>query len=95
MNTNLLDSKFQNAMSQYKMIDVDRVETYSEIINELIDNDYVNEVGEIKYRVTGDEDINRVHLDVLSRVADLNMNLRRLYLALKEYEEEDIYKRFF
>lgn len=95
MNTSLLDSKFQNAMSQYKMIDVDRVECYSEIIDELIDNDYINEVGEIKYRVTGGEDINKVHLDVLSRVTDLNMNLRGLYLALKEYEEEDIYKRFF
>jgi hypothetical protein len=95
MSTNLLDSKFQNAMNHFKMIDEARVETYADIINEMNENKLVNEIGEIKYRVTGDENINVVHLDVLSRIPDLTMTLRRLYNQIEEYHEEDLYKRFF
>ena len=63
----LIDRKYRNYFMDL-FLDLDRVDLYAEVLSECVDELGINTFGEIKYRVSGGEDINEVMLEVLDRM---------------------------
>ena len=68
--------------------------TYKQIIEELISSGNDVYANELKYRMTGDEDINEVIIDVVSKVIEPTPHLKFLLGFIDTYIEEDLIKRF-
>lgn len=73
-----------------------RWETYNLIIEELLNIGKTKHFQEIKYRLTDNEDPNKVMLDILDKNEDNNESdlLPILRKRIEEYLEEDFLKRF-
>lgn len=73
-----------------------RWETYSFIVEKLLEDGKSNYLKEIKYRLTDGENPNEIILDILEREADnmdgLTWMLKR---RIEEFLEEDFFKRFY
>ena len=74
-----------------------RWETYNLIIREFFSIDNGQYFQEIKYRLTDNEDPNKVILDILSRYEpeDLGGWIWILKRRVEEYMDDDTYQRFF
>lgn len=74
----------------------ERWETYNLIIEDLINTGKIEVFQEIKYRLTDNEDPNKVMLNIIDRYEDSERD--NLYHILRgrieEYIEEDFLKRF-
>lgn len=70
---------------------------YNLMIKEMFQIDDGIYFQEIKYRLTDGEDPNEVFLDVVARYGtdEITSMLYFLNKRVKEYEEEDFYKRFY
>lgn len=74
----------------------DRWETYSLIVQELINQGKESYFKEIKYRITDGENTNEVILDIINReVDDVNDFIWFFKRRLEEYIEDDFFKRFY
>ncbi len=63
--------------------------TYNEVIRELISIGNEDIFEEIKYRLTGNEDVNDVMLDVINKVIEPTLYLKMLKLNIEEYAAGD------
>jgi hypothetical protein len=63
--------------------------TYNEVIRELVTICDVDIFDEIKYRLTGNEDVNVVMLDVINRVIEPTLYLKMLKTNIEEYIDSD------
>jgi hypothetical protein len=73
-----------------------RWEVYNIIIDELINIGYYNIFQEIKYRVTDDENINTIILDVITNeITNISTLLYFMKKRVKKYIEQDFYNQFY
>lgn len=73
----------------------ERWEIYNLIIEELINTDRLEAFQEIKYRLTDNEDPNKVMLDIIERYEyDKDSIYPILKSKIEGYIEEDFFKRF-
>jgi hypothetical protein len=71
-------------------------ETYSLIIENLVNLGYKNILKEVKYRMTDGENTNEIILDIIHRHSDaVDGVIWFLKRRVEEYLEEDFYKKFF
>ena len=68
--------------------------TYKQIIQELINSGNEIYANELKYRMTGDEDVNEVIIDVIKKVTEPTPHIKFLLGFIDTYIEEDLIKRF-
>lgn len=72
-----------------------RWETYSVIIEQLLEQGKDAYFKEMKYRLTDGENPNEIILDILNRESDNLDNLGYVFKRrIEEYLEEDFFKRF-
>lgn len=95
-----LDSAYQKLISELK-INLDeeqesRWEVYNLIMEDLVNNGRVEVFNEVKYRLTDNENVNEVMLDVLGRYEfDCDDDLYLILTArINDFIEEDFLKRF-
>ena len=71
-------------------------DTYSLIIENLVNQGYKNILKEVKYRMTDGENPNQIILDIIHRYSDtVDGMIWFLKRRVEEYLEEDFYKKFF
>jgi hypothetical protein len=87
---NLITSTMANVDSETKL----RWETYSIIMDELLNIDRIDCFEEAKYRLTDGEDPNKVMIDMIDRNKNTSGLLWFIRKRLQEYIEEDFYNRF-
>jgi hypothetical protein len=98
--------KFNNLDKQYNqfikkiMSNVDeetkqRWETYSVIMDELININRFDYFEESKYRLTDGEDPNTVMIDMIDRTKNTSGLLWLIRKRIQEYMDEDFYNRFY
>jgi hypothetical protein len=72
-----------------------RWETYEMIFQELFNENKIDCLNEIKYRLTDGEDPNDVILNVIEKyVDDVNALIWFLKRRVEEYKDEDYFKQF-
>lgn len=71
-----------------------RVYTYDTILNEWLIEDKVSYLDEFKYRVTDEEDINEVFLDIILRDNWASNICKNQIELLEDYISEDRFKFF-
>lgn len=73
----------------------ERWETYNLLIEELLGCGNLETFQEIKYRLTDNEDPNKVMLDIIARFENERDSIYHiLRIRIEEYLEEDFLKRF-
>lgn len=98
--------KFNNLDKQYNqfikrtMLNIDeetkqRWETYSVIMDELININRFDYFEEAKYRLTDGEDPNSVMMDMIDRNKNTSGLLWLMRKRIQEYMDEDFYNRFY
>jgi hypothetical protein len=71
-------------------------DTYSLIIENLVNQGHKNILKEVKYRMTDGENPNQIILDIIHRYSDtVDGMIWFLKRRVEEYLEEDFYKKFF
>jgi len=74
----------------------DRWETYSLIVQELINHGKGDYFKELKYRITDGENANKVILDIIERDAEgMNNFVWFFKRRIEEYLEEDFFRQFY
>jgi hypothetical protein len=68
--------------------------TYKQIIGELINSGNDTYANELKYRMTGDEDVNEVIIDIYNKIDEPTTHLTFLLGFIETYIEDDLIKRF-
>jgi hypothetical protein len=74
---------------------IPRWEIYNVIMDELLELDKVKVFEEIKYRLTDNEDVNEVMLDVITRESNASGLLWFMKKRIEDYIDEDFYSRFY
>ena len=96
---NSLDKEFNQLINQSLSDDDNdkkaRWETYSVIMDELININEIASFEELKYRLTDGEDINKVMLYVINKHKNSSTLLWFIEKRIMEYIDEDFYNRFF
>lgn len=87
-----LDSKFQIILNTFAP--ESRLEAFNEIMAELEFHGFLKEKSEIKYRISGGENMTLVFLDVLTRIEEPPLTIRNFSVILDGFIDEDIYKLF-
>ena len=88
---NLITLTMANVDSEIKL----RWETYSIIMDELLNINKIDCFEEAKYRLTDGEDPNIVMLDMIDRNKNSSGLLWFIRKRLQEYIDEDFYNKFF
>lgn len=96
---NNLDKEY-NQFIKKTMMNLDeetkqRWETYSVIMDELININRIDCFEEVKYRLTDGEDPNKVMIDIINKNQNASTLLWFMRKRILEYIDEDFYNRFY
>jgi len=69
-------------------------EVYNNIVKELLSLGHTVLFDELKYRLTGGEEVNYVFMDILSKVEYMTNDLDRLYREVISFQDTDDYYRY-
>jgi hypothetical protein len=74
--------------------EIDRIVTYNSIIEDLIDLEYTAYYLDLQIRVNGDESINEIFMDIITRNSETMSTLGYHKSTIQHYLDQDIMNLF-
>lgn len=94
-STNTLDREFKKFIHTDLSYDKGRLEIYNYVMNQLINNDMIDYLNEMKYKITDGENPNKVILDIINKNKTTKAIFWNVKKKIEEYLDEDLYDKFY